>query len=421
MKSKLLTNFASLSGAEAISKALTFVAFAYLARVFGSAGYGYVEWAGAILMVASLIVDQGFSSYGAREIARAPERTADLVSQIVTARIVLAALAYVALAAFAMAFVSDAAVRNLILVFGLSLAVIPFLLQWSFQGHDRMHLVSVTQIVRQVVFAAVVLLFVNGTGDLVMVGIAEVAAVGIAAGLSVVLYLRAFPAHSRLRPAFSSETFKSGGVIGLSQLFWVVKMFGATVIVGMIATASETGTFAGAMRIFIAAHTFVWLYFFNLLPSLSRAWVSDRGEYALLIRDSMRLVLWIALPVCIVSLFVAPLAMSLVYGAEFVQGAGALRWLAIACLLAAISGHFRFGLIAAGFQSREMVSSAAGAAGALVLIPAGYFFGGITYGALGLCLAEAIILAVSWLQARSIFDENHRPVVASSDITVTAG
>ncbi len=411
MRSRLLVNFASLAGAEALSKALTFLAFAYLARKFGSAGYGYVEWAGAILMCASLIVDQGFSAYGAREIAKSLDRTSDLVSQIVTARLLLAIVAYAALALFALTAVADASVRNLILVFGLSLFLLPFLLQWAFQGHDRMHLISITQIARQTVFAAIVFFFVGSVSDLYVVGVAEVVAVGVAAALSTGLYLKLFPRHSSFRPAFSLETFKDGGTIGLSQLFWVVKMFGATVIIGMIATAAETGAFAGAMRIFISVHTFVWLYFFNLLPSLSRAWVSDQSEYSRLIRDSMRLVVLVAVPACILSLFFAPDVMRLVYGAEFVAGAGALRWLGIACLLAAVSGHFRFGLISAGLQTRELMSSAAGAAAAAILIPAGYLFGGITFAALGLCLAESVILLVSWLQSRRLQEHTDSPVI----------
>ena len=410
MTSKLLTNFFSLSGAEAISKALTFVAFAYLARTFGTAGYGYVEWAAAVLMCASLIVDQGFSNYGAREIAKSPEKTASLVSEIVTARLVLAVVAYAAMSLFAVLYIADASLRNLVLIFGLSLWILPFLLQWAFQGHERMHLVSITQVVRQVVFVSVVLLFVKGAENLFMVGVAELAAVGAAAGLSVILYRRSFPMREPHRPALSLDTVRSGGTIGLSQLFWVVKMFGATVIVGMIATAGETGTFAGAMRVFIAVHTFVWLYFFNLLPSLSRAWAGEQEDFAKLIRDSMRLVLLVCVPAGVIGVVAAPYVMTSVYGPDFIEGAGALRWLGVACLIAAISGHFRFGLIAAGFQSREMLSSAAGAATAVALIPAGYFFGGITFAALGLCIAESVILFVSWFQARSFLDLGKRPV-----------
>jgi O-antigen/teichoic acid export membrane protein len=284
-----------------------------------------------------------------------------------------------------------------------------------------MHLVAITQIVRQATFAAIVFLFVDGPTNLFVVGLAEVVAVAFSAALSIILYRSVVHTTGRLRPALSLETFRSGGTIGLSQLFWVVKMFGATVIVGMIATPTETGTFAAAMRIFIAVHTFVWLYFFNLLPSLSRAWINDRASYALLIRNSMRLVFWVAIPACVIALFTAPYAMSLAYGPEFVGGSGPLRWLAVACMIAAVSGHYRFGLIAAGFQSREMLSSAAGAIAAVVLIPTGYFFGGITYAALGLCCAEAVIFAASWLQARHIVDETDRQIVRQADYSVTAG
>ena len=79
MRVSLVRNFLSLSGAEAVTKVATFFAFAYLARLCGPAGFGYVEWAGTVLMCASLIVDQGFSAYGAREIAKSPEKTAHLV------------------------------------------------------------------------------------------------------------------------------------------------------------------------------------------------------------------------------------------------------------------------------------------------------------------------------------------------------
>jgi len=411
VKARLITNFFSLAGAELLSKTLTFLVFAYLARKFGSAGYGYVEWAAAILMCASLIVDLGFSAYGAREIAKSPDRLSDLVSEIVTARFLLGVVAYAAVASFAIFYVTDPPLRNLLLIFGLSLLLLPFLLQWAFQGHDRMHLVSVTQVVRQSVFALMVFLFVSNIGDLVMVGLAEVVAVAAAATLCLVLYLKMFPRRGRHRLKLSSDTFRVGGTIGLSQLFWVVKMFGATVIVGIIASPSETGIFGGAMRLFVAIHTFVWLYFFNLLPSLSRAWTSDHDEFARLIRGSMRLVIAIAVPACIVGLVLAPYIMSFVYGAEFIDGAAALRWMAIACLCAAISGHFRFGLIAAGRQSREMISSAMGAATVVVLLPAGYIFGGITFAALVVCLAETVTGIVSWISSRHLLAIIDQPIV----------
>src|SRR5512142_1024159 len=125
---RLLKNFFYLSGAEVASKIVTFAAIAYLARVAGPVGYGYVEFAGAVLLCAGLIVDQGFGPYGAREIAKAPQQTAELVSEIVLVRFLLALIAYAVVALFALLLDHPAVVTQLLLIYGLSLLITPLLL-----------------------------------------------------------------------------------------------------------------------------------------------------------------------------------------------------------------------------------------------------------------------------------------------------
>lgn len=405
MSLSLLKNFLSLAGAEAFGKIVTFAAFAYLARLFGASGFGYIEWAGAALMCASLIVDQGFNAYGAREIAKDKSRTAQLVAEIVTARFLFAALAYAAIALVAVFFTENKLLRDLLLVYGLSLWILPLVLQWVFQGHDRMRISAAAQIVRQSVFFLVVLIFVGGAEDLLTVGIAEVAAVACAATFTLWMYRRDFPSREPHRPALSAGLLREGAPIGLSQIFWTVKMFGATFIVGLVATAEETGFFAGAMRIYIALHTFVWLYYINLLPSLSRKWQADGEEFSNLIGNSMRIVVPIAAVCAVIWIAGSPAAMAIAYGQEFAGGAAALQWMAGAFFAAAVSGHYRYGLIAAGFQKKEMWATAFGAAAAVVLIPAGYFYGGTAGAAAALCVSEFLILLIVWMTAkRNLFE-----------------
>lgn len=399
----LLKNFLSLVGAEGFTKLITFAAFAYLARILGAASFGYIEWSAAVLMCASLIVDQGFSSYGAREIAKNPFDTARLAAEVVTARFLMAAIGYLTIALFAFLFVDDPMVRSLLLIYGLSLWALPLLLQWVFQGHDRMNLVALTQIIRQTIFVGIVFAFVKEANNLLLVGVAEVVAVTVAALFSVWLYRRYLLSDKGLlRPAFSVRIFREGAPIGLSQMFWTVKMFGATLILGLVATAEDTGYFAGAMRIFIALHTFVWLYHFNLLPSLSRAWAEGHEKFSAIIGNSMRIVIPVGLLGGIVWILIAPFVMQTVYGQDFGRGSGALQWMAIACVTAAISGHYRFGLIAAGFQTKEMFVSAISAIVAAILIPIGYFKAGTSGAGAALCFAEIIVLLCSWLFAKRV-------------------
>lgn len=402
MNLSLFKNYLSLVVAEGFSKLIVFAAFAYLARLFGPANFGYIEWAGAVLMCAGLLVDQGFSAYGAREIAKNPLQTARLVMEIVTARFLLSTIGYFTISLFALWLIKEKVIVQLLLIYGLSLWSLPVMLQWVFQGHDRMYLVALIQVVRNTIFAIIVFAFVRSANGLLLVAVAEVSAVTCAALFSLWLYRRNFPSEMRLRPALSIKLFREGAIIGISQMFWIVKMFGATLVVGLVATAEETGYFAGALRILIALHAFVWLYYLNLLPSLSRAWVQGGEKFSELIRNSMRIVLLISLLGGIIWVLTAPFVMTIAYGQNFSGGSGALQWMAGAFVAIAISGHFRYGLIAAGYQNQEMLASILGAIVAGVLIPLGYFKAGTSGAAAGLCLADITILLFTWLISRRL-------------------
>ncbi len=406
-----IRNYALLTAAEVVSKIVTFAAFAYVARITGPAGFGHLEFAGAVLLCAGLIVDQGLGSYGAREIAKQPECTAALVGQIIFARLLLAAAAYLSIVTLALSLDHPPIVRQLLLIYGISLFAMPFLLQWVFQGHDRMGTVAAAQLIRQGTFAMLVFAAVRQATQLWWVAAAEICGVALAAGYTVWMY------HHRLRKRLtmqlrpSRQLFREAAPIGVSQMLWVLRMYSGTLILGFIAPAPDVGLFAAALRVLVAVHSFVWLYYFNLLPSLSRAWQAGVSAFDEVIRRSMRLVVWGAVAAGTLWVAIAPAAATAMYGPLFRPAASTLQWLAGVCVLAAISGHYRFGLIAAGRQTAEMATSALGAATALGLIPLGYIEGGPRGAAMGMCVAETVVWVSSWVLARRLLGLG-RPVVA---------
>ena len=76
---KLAGNYLFLAGGEVAAKLATFLAFAYLGRVAGPEGMGYVEFAAALFFCAALVVVLGFDPYGAREFAKSPARREERV------------------------------------------------------------------------------------------------------------------------------------------------------------------------------------------------------------------------------------------------------------------------------------------------------------------------------------------------------
>lgn len=391
-----MRNFLALAGAESVAKLLTFAALAYVARRAGPAGFGIVEFAGAAMLCAGLLVDQGLSAYGARELARDPARTGALAAEIVGARCLLAVAAFACVAALALWLRRPPPATLVLLLYGLSLFAMPFLLQWVFQGHDRMGVVAVSQMIRQAVFAAGVFAGLGGGSRLWAVPAAECAGAASAAAYTILTFRRGFGTALRPSLRFSAGLFREGLPIGLSQMFWVVRMFGATVIVGLLATPSDVGFFGGAQRILVALHTFVWLYFFNLLPALARSWQEGSGAFRAAIDPSIQLVTWAAAAVAVTWVAAAPAVMPLVYGAPFAAAGATLQWLAGVCAIAAVSGHYRFGLIAAGHQTTEMVTAALGAATALCAVPFGYRLGGPAGAAAGLVVAELAVWLSAW-------------------------
>jgi O-antigen/teichoic acid export membrane protein len=264
-----------------------------------------------------------------------------------------------------------------------------------------MQLVAIAQIIRQVVFCAIVFALVRGPEQVLWVAWAEVAGVVATAIFCVAVYQRSFRKDA---PKVSTpiHLFREGLPIGLSQMFWVVKMFGGTLILGLIASAHNVAFFAGAQRILIAFHTFVWLYYFNLLPSLARSWQEGTEEFRTLIARSMQAMVWIGVAGGLAWAAVSQEAIRFVYGPEFGPAGTVLALFAAVWSMALISGHYRFGLIAAGQANAEMATAAIGAVLALILIPVGYYQAGITGAAAGLVIAEAGIWISSWWFAQKL-------------------
>jgi len=385
---KLVRNLLFLASGETLSKILTVVTIAYVARVVGPAGFGHLEFAMSASLLVGVLVHQGLGLYGSREIARNPGQTETLVAEIASLRFVLALIAYAGLIAFVYVVDRPAVSEQLVLIYGLSLLFMPLGLEWVFQGHERMRTSAALQVIRQAVFALVVFALVRDQFDLWPVAIAEVAGVAAVAATSIWLYRSQLHHRIRLPRTLSIKVIREGAVLGLSGLFWSAKIFGATVVVGLIGSEQDVGYFSAAMRVLVGLHAFIWLYFINLLPTLSRGWAED-DTIERQTAQSMRLVAWFGVGGGLIWVLLSPAAIRVLYGADFMPAVPALQWLGIVFVVVAIHGHYRFGLIAANRQRDEMMTSALGT---VISLSMG--------AALALLAGEVMILFSSWLFSR---------------------
>ncbi|MEQ1857764.1 MAG: oligosaccharide flippase family protein [Longimicrobiales bacterium] len=363
MLAQLRRNLVLLYAAETLGKILGLVVFGYLARVLLAARYGDLEFALGILFLLNLVIDAGLGHYGARETAKRPAETDRLVAQVAMVRGGLVVISLVLLAAVALALPRDPLARSLIVLQGLVLLPAPFVLSWVFQARDEMHVVSMASVIRQVVMAVGVLLLVRSPDDVWQVPLWDAVGLGLAVGLQVLLFTRAGGSINPFRFVAGIRTVvvESAPLAG-SSVVWAIRLFAPLLALGLFTTSADVGVFGAGHRLVIAVHTFVWLYFFNLLPTLSRLGTDPQlTGFQDVFTTSMRLVGWVALCGASIGAALAPVLIPLVYGDGLAVAADSFQVMVWVLAAAFVSGHHRFGLIALSRQNAEFSASIAGA------------------------------------------------------------
>src|SRR5260370_22298304 len=140
--------------------------------------------------------------------------------------------------------------------------------------------------------------------------------------------------------------------IGLTEVVWASLWYFPTVLLGFLAPRQQLGWFTASHRVVMARHTFVWLYFFNMLPSISRCVLEPKSSVWKLVSGSLHITAGVCvLGGLVVTVLSRPIA-SLIYGGSF-SGAGqslaVLIWL---LPLSMFSGHFRYTLLAYDLQTQ---------------------------------------------------------------------
>lgn len=367
---QLAINFLLLTAGEFVAKLLTFAAFSCLARVLHPDRYGSLEFTLAVMVFFTLPVDFGLGAYGAREIARGTRNAADLFREITGMRLVLACGSFVALLFFIGFLQKPAEVKALLTFYGFSLLSGPVLLQWFFQAHDKMHWVAVSSIVRQLTFSGLVFTLIRADSSLITIGLIECASVAAVGAFCI--YVLRFRMHYALQlPSFQPSVLlphvKQAFPIGLTELAWAFMWYFATVLLGFLFADESLGWFGASHRVLMALHTFVWLYFFNLLPSISRCVTHPIEDLLVLMKRSIRFASWTSLFVAFGLAILAKESLVIVYGPEFRGAARSFSVLVWMLPIAMLSGHYRYILIAYNRQNRLLLCTAASAASAVLL------------------------------------------------------
>jgi len=366
---QIASNFTILTGGEVLSKFCTFAAFMFLARVLGPESFGHLEFTLAVMVFFTLLVDFGTSPYGAREIAKQKNQVGDIISQIVPLRILMAFGSYLLLMAVAyLLFNNDTPVRRLMLIYGLTLFGIPGFLQWIFQGFEKMKLVALGSVIRQMIFAIGVFLFIRNSQQLSSIAFIECIAVGVFVLYCFTMYKLNFePINLKINFRSVKSTVVQTLLIGLSELTWASSWYFATILLGLMVGGNVVGWFSAAHRPVMTLHTFIWLYFYNLFPSMSRCASDSEESLKNFLGNSLKFTAWAAVFIGTIGTILAGPMILLVFGPQYSETVATFSILVWLLPVTFLSGHYRYALIAANFQRYEFFACAVAALAAIIL------------------------------------------------------
>jgi O-antigen/teichoic acid export membrane protein len=154
----------------------------------------------------------------------------------------------------------------------------------------------------------------------------------------------------RINKGTLKQCFMQAMPIGLSEIAFAATFYSATLTLGYLVGGKSVGWFGAAHRILMAIHTFVWLYFYNLLPSISRC----DGQPAVVLQNllckSISITSWAGVFLGLSGTILAEPIITTVYGSGYIEAVNTFKvliWIAVVMLL---NGHFSYTLIGYNFQ-----------------------------------------------------------------------
>jgi O-antigen/teichoic acid export membrane protein len=402
---RFVLRYITLLGGETFSKVCVLLAFAYLARTLGPHEFGVVEFALSLTVFFVLGAETGLGTYCARVVEQSPERAPSLIARVIVLRTLLGVPAYAAIMAISLHYHLPG--TRLVAIYGVLVLLTPFFTQWLFQGLRQMQWVAAGSVLRYGTFTALVFLLVRPRTDTRVVAIAEIG------GALAAIFFNTYIIKCVLRVTLdwrgawrgAIDLFREVWFLGVSDLSWAAMWYSPAVLTGWLASGQteRVAWLSAAIRIVMSLHTFVWLYFFNMVPNLAKELKDGLPGWRRLIHGSLSTSMWAACFVALGGTLFAPVLIAVVYGSQYGPTVMPFQIVIWMIPVAWFSGHFRFSLIAAGQQHLEFAASIISGLSTAALA----YYGVVHFGNAG---AAAALLLGGVINAVTAWGLTHRAI-----------
>ncbi len=390
-----LKNILSTISADVGSRALGFVATAYLAHVLGTASFGMMSVGLSVLSYVLVLSSPGLHTIGIRDVAAHSANLSERVNDIVSLRFALSIVLVCLCSLACLLFIESSMMRWLIIIFSCSAIPAALSLDWYFQGREQLVLVSSAKLLLYVVYVVIVLLLVSTPGNIIWTAIAFGAANLISSLFLLILFNRtAGGLRFRWDWKKSTRLLKESFPVGIFSILSQTILNLPVLIVGIILSASDVGLFSAAMKLVFFALMLDRVFYALFYPVISRYRQTTQEQFSHLAGLALKVICYISIPILVIGLMFAPEILSLVYGKLYADADTTLRVLLVYFLFTIVNTTLMCVLIA---EKRDREFSRAMFFGTLLLVILCCiltYSSGIVGTAVGLSIGEGIMTLV---------------------------
>lgn len=251
-RNKLIFNFFSLGAVQAISSLIQLIVIPHVISKIGVDGFGEVAVAQVVMFYLAVFTDYGFNQTATRDIAvhkYDQKRISEIFSTVFLARLFLCAVAFLLLLIL-VAFIPF--FRDQFFLYAMAFVFVvgqSSLINWFFQGVEKMHLIAIATLVARIIFAILVFSFIRNKNDgflfLFFLGVGNI----VAGVLSIVMARRICKLRF-VKPSWRdvSRELRDGWQITLSHLsnstchyanIFILRFFASDLVVGYYSIAER--------------------------------------------------------------------------------------------------------------------------------------------------------------------------------------
>jgi O-antigen/teichoic acid export membrane protein len=270
-----MRNFIYMGVTTAIRLGFGLLTFVFMARMLGAADFGVVMTALAVAVIVGLVPNFGFANYVLREIGAAPENANQVLSESLTAKILLASIVIICVA-LAYPWIGQP-LRGVFAWMMLAQLADAFtdLLNVGFRATGRYNretqVATVSSIVQCVFVAGVLSLFHGPIAAAIAYSAARVSVLSMTWLWQRQFFSNLSPAGYRKGIARLREAYSYAIDFGLQSMFGQVD----SIVLAHFLGPAAVGVYQAGMRIFLAASQAASVLGNVFIPSVSRAHVAN--------------------------------------------------------------------------------------------------------------------------------------------------